>query len=194
MKPLPSLIPKHMTRVGEEITTIFRENFRDFLQWADDNFTQVNAGYYDYQQGVYFPTPKWRPDTLYLTLRRNASNVAPLADEWSPDELIYIRYNPVYGRSGEPEEEGQYDVNVEVWRCRFQQIRSAEALNGFFPVWSDGISAHVRKAGFRNQDMSDNSPSPYHYWTDMRRQGEQPIYEIPFDLGTNCLNFPKGFK
>ena len=22
-------------------------------------------------------------------------------DEWSPDELIYIRYNPVYRRSGE---------------------------------------------------------------------------------------------
>ena len=25
--------------------------------------------------------------------------MSPLADEWSPDELIYIRYNPVYGRS-----------------------------------------------------------------------------------------------
>ena len=194
MKPLPTLIPKHMTRVCEEITTIFRENFRDFHQWADDNLTQVNAGYYDYQQGAYFPTPKWRPDTLYLTLRRNASNVSPLADEWSPDDLIYIRYNPVYGRSGEPEEEGQYNMDVVVWRCRFQPIRSAKSLNGFFPVWSDGISVHVRKAGFRNQDMSDNSPSPYHYWTDMRRQGDQPIYEFPFNLGTNCLNFPKGFK
>ena len=75
MKPLTTLIPKHMTRVCEEITTIFRENFRDFHQWADDNLTQVNAGYYDYQQGVYFPTPKWRPDTLYLTLRRECSNV-----------------------------------------------------------------------------------------------------------------------
>ena len=40
MKPLPTLIPKHMTRVCEEITTIFRENFRDFHQWADDNLTQ----------------------------------------------------------------------------------------------------------------------------------------------------------
>ncbi len=189
MKPLPSLIPKHMTRVGEEITTIFRENFRDFRQWVDDNFTQVNAGYYDYQEGGYFPTPKWRPDTLYLTLKRSSKNVHPWLDEWSPDGLIYIRYNPVYGRSGEPEEEGQYWVNVEVWRCRFQN-----GEKGFFPVWSDSISAHVKKAGFRNQNMSDNSPSPYHYWTDMRRKGDQPIYEVPFDLGTNCLNFPKGFK
>ena len=131
MKPLPRLIPKLMTQIGEEITTLFRENFRDFRQWVDKNFTQVNEGNDYYQQSVYFPTPKWKPDTLYLTLKRSSMNVDRTRDEWSPDELIYIRYNPVYGRSCEPQEEGQYDVNVEVWRCRFQR-----GENAFFPVWS----------------------------------------------------------
>ena len=59
MKPLPRLIPKLMTQIGEEITTLFRE--RDFRQWVDKNFTQVNEGNDYFQESVYFPPRNGNP-------------------------------------------------------------------------------------------------------------------------------------
>jgi hypothetical protein len=187
------IIPKELSRVGNEISDIFFASPRDFRQWADDNFTNVN-------EGDYFPTPNWRPNTLYLTLKQQKFGWPLVMDlpvnGWLPNELIYIKYNPVYGKFDELEEYSQYHVDVLVFRAKFSQRDEA-----FYPVRSDAISVHVEKRGSRNTDMSWESPSPYHYWTDMRAKGSlgdvfanAPIYEIPFDLGTNCLNFPKGFK
>lgn len=191
------IIPKQMTRVGEKISDIFFESPRDFRQWADANLTNVN-------EGDYFPTPNWRPDTLYLTLKRHHSGLSgPLVMDlpvngWLPNELIYIKYNPVHGKFDELEEYSQYHVDVLVFRAKFNQ---SGLPKGFFPVRSDDISVHVEKRGLRNQDMPGETNFPYHYWTDMRAKSlfgdvfaNAPIYEITFALGTNCLNFPKGFK
>jgi len=185
------IIPKQLLRVGEELSDIFFESPRDFRQWADDNFTNVN-------EGDFFPTPNWRPNTLYLTLKHDEVWRNPAADAWLPYELIYIKSNPVYGKFDELEEYCQYHVDVLVFRAKFSNHVS---LKGFFPVRSDDISVHVEKRGLQNQDMPGETSFPYHYWTDMRAKtslgdvfANAPIYEIPFHWGTNCLNFPKGFK
>ena len=191
-------IPKRLLRVGNELSDIFFESPRDFRQWADDNFRNVNGG-------DSFSTPNWRPDTLYLTLQRISEGAGfifsgtgmNLQTGWIPSELIYIKYNPVYGKFDELEEYSQYHVDVLVFRAKFSQgLRPT-----VFPARSDDISVHVEKRGLRNLDMSWETNFPYHYWTDMRAKGSYgdvfanaPIYEIPFSLGTNCLNFPKGFK
>lgn len=192
------IIPKQLLRVGEKISDIFFESPLDFRQWADANFTNVN-------EGDYFPTPNWRPDTLYLTLQRISEGAGfifsgtgmNLEKGWIPSELIYIKYNPVYGKFDELEDYSQYHVDVLVFRAKFSQGLRPD----IFPVRSDDISVHVEKRGLRNQDMPGETNFPYHYWTDMRAKSlfgdvfaNAPIYEIPFALGTNCLNFPKGFK
>jgi len=192
------IIPKQLLRVGNEISDIFFESPRDFRQWADDNFRNVNGG-------DSFSTPNWRPDTLYLTLQRISKGAGFIFSGtgldfhtgWIPSELIYIKSNPVYGKFDELEEYSQYHVEVLVFRAKFSQGLKPD----IFPVRSDYISVHVEKRGLRNQDMPGETSFPYHYWTDMRAKGSlghhlanAPIYEIPFDLGTNCLNFPKGFK
>lgn len=198
------VIPKQLLRVGEKISDVFFDSPSDFRQWANDNFTKVNRKN-AIQSGDYFPTPNWRPNTLYLTLKRpnaqfivdnQTGYVSVMKDGWIPAELIYIKYNPVYGKFDELEEYSQYIVDVLVFRAKFSPRDEA-----FHPVRSDAISVHVEKRGFRNQDMPGETSFPYHYWTDMRAKSllsdvfaNAPIYEIPFDLGTNCLNFPKGFK
>jgi len=171
------VIPKQLLRVGEKISDVFFDSPRDFRQWANDNFTNVN-------EGDYFPTPNWRPNTIYLNLRKLwGSEKKEYGNGWLPNELIYIKYNPVYGKFDELEEYSQYIVDVLVFRAKFSPRDEA-----FHPVRSDAISVHVERRGL-------------HYWTDMRAKSlfgdyyfNSPIYEIPFDLGTNCLNFPKGFK
>ena len=189
------IIPKELSRVGNEISDIFFASPSDFRQWADDNFTNVN-------EGDYFPTPNWRPNILYLTLKW--ARIGWAVNGWLPNELIYIKYNPVYGKFDELEEYSQYHVDVLVFRAKFNNIHLERLSNNptIFPVRSDDVSVHVEKRGRRNQDMPGETSFPYHYWTDMRAKdistgyvfANSPIYEIPFHLGTNCLNFPKGFK